>query len=144
MKTILNMNFIQFDNVIIFKIDEQDDMLRSESNETKLIARDYVTIGGKEVSIVINSNNYPEANFGIDKNLIPTLEIYLRGKARDLDNRSAVIGFPSEELASIFYINIEKIFERLADLHSFTTYAKSNDYRWYKTMHITIEDRLDR
>lgn len=143
MKTILNMDFIQCDYTMIFRIYEQDDMLRSKNNEILLLASDYVTIGGKISVITICSDSYPASNFIIDKNLLPTVELYLRGRERNLDNRSAVISFPSEELASIFYMNIERLFRKFADLHSFDIYIKTTDYRWYKTMHITIEDHLN-
>lgn len=143
MKTILNMDFIQCDDNIIFKIYEQDDILRSENNDAKLIVRSYETIGDKKFKIAIYSDSHPEFNFGVDENLLPTVELFLRGRDHKLDNRSAGISFPSEELASIFYINIEEAFRKFAALHSFSIYTKSNDYRWYKTMHITIEDRLD-
>ena len=137
------MDFIQCDYTMIFRIYEQDDMLRSKNNEILLLAHDYVTIGDKKFKIAIYSDSHPEFNFGVDENLLPTLELHLRGRARNLDNRSSVVSFPSEELASIFYINIEEAFRKFAALHSFSIYTKSNDYRWYKTMHITIEDRLD-
>lgn len=141
MKTILDMDFIQCGDTILFKINEQDDMLRSENNETKLIIADYGIICGKTAKIGIYSDNCPALDFIINENMLPTIELYLRGKKRDLDNSTATIRFPSEELASIFYINIENLFRKFADLHDFNTYAKINDYRWYKTMHICIEDR---
>lgn len=137
------MDFIQCDYTMIFRIYEQDDTLRSKNNEILLLAHDYVTIGGKNSMIIISSDCYPASNFFINENLLPTLELHLRGRARNLDNRSSVVSFPSEELASIFYINIERLFRKFADLHSFDIYIKTTDYRWYKTMHITIEDRLD-